>query len=335
MNSVSSLLRRGDAGEDLSANYRRIHFVGIGGVSMSALAEIMRLRGCTVSGSDNSDTPVLRQLADRGITVSVGHRAEQVAGAELVVYTAAVPRDNPELVEAERLGIPAVERAVFLGWILRSYGCPIGVSGTHGKTTCTSMISQILLEAEMDPTILIGGTLPLIGQNFKVGASPYAVYEACEYVDSFLNFVSYLTVILNIDADHLDYFPDLAAIQRSFLAYAKLTLPGGSLIANLDDENLRPVREAFEGPMVTFSMRDSSADLYAVRLPSEDGLPYFEIFFRGTSVGECRLRVPGSHNIMNALAAMAVAALLKVPWDVTLSALSHFEGARRRFEHKG
>ena len=302
---------------------------------MSALAEIMRLRGHHVTGSDNSESDAVRHLRANGVTVYHGHDAGQVEGADLVVYTAAISPDNPELVEAKRKGIPVVERAVFLGWILRCYGCPIGVSGTHGKTTCTSMISQILLEAQLDPTILIGGTLPLIGQNFKVGASPYAVYEACEYVDSFLNFVSYITVILNIDADHLDYFSDLSAIQASFLAYARLTMPGGCLVANADDTNLRPVLQQYEGRRVLFSLQDPSADYFAKLLPSPDGLPVFEIYEKGKIAGECRLHVPGRHNVMNALAASAAARIVDVPWEVILRALSSFEGAKRRFEKKG
>ncbi len=320
---------------DLTERYQHIHFIGIGGVSMSALAEIMRLRGHCVTGSDNSESPAVHHLRDNGVTVYLGHKESQVEGADLVVYTAAISPDNPELLEAKRLGIPVVERAVFLGWILRCYGCPIGVSGTHGKTTCTSMISQILLEAQLDPTILIGGTLPLIGQNFKVGASPYVVYEACEYVDSFLNFVSYITVILNVDADHLDYFEDISAIQASFLAYARLTMPGGCLVANGDDVNLQPVLRQYEGERVLFSMKDQNADYFAKLLPSPDGLPVFEIYERGECVGECRLQVPGRHNVMNALAACAAARIVGISWEVILHALSLFGGAKRRFERKG
>ncbi len=320
---------------DMTAQYQHIHFIGIGGVSMSALAEIMRLRGHKITGSDNSESAAVEHLRKNGVTVYRGHRSDQIKGADLIVYTAAISPDNEELVAAKNYGVPVVERAVFLGWILRCYGCPIGVSGTHGKTTCTSMISQILLEAKLDPTILIGGTLPLIGQNFKVGSSPYVVYEACEYVDSFLNFTSYITVILNVDADHLDYFSGLEAIQASFLAYARLTMPGGCLVANGDDPHMAPILEQYEGRCVLFSMEKPDADYVAKPMPSDDGLPAFEIFEHGQHAGICRLRVPGRHNVMNALAACASARLIGVSWDTILHALSSFEGAKRRFEWKG
>ncbi|MBQ6058949.1 MAG: UDP-N-acetylmuramate--L-alanine ligase [Clostridia bacterium] len=315
--------------------YQQIHFVGIGGVSMSALAEIMHLRGTKVTGSDNSESPAVAHLREIGIPVWHGHRASQVEGADLVVYTAAIPQNNVELAAAREKGIPVVERAVFLGWLLKGYAYPIGVSGTHGKTTCTSMISQILLQAALDPTILIGGTFPLIGGNYQVGSSPYVVYEACEYVDSFLNFTSFVTVILNIEEDHLDYFSGIDAIRSSFLSYARLTLPGGCLIANGDDPNVALLLKEYEGKRLVYSLKDSSADYYARPLPSSGGITSFEIMEAGQSAGTCRLNVPGRHNMMNALAASAAARAVGVSWDVILTALSAFGGAKRRFEAKG
>ncbi|NLT58293.1 MAG: UDP-N-acetylmuramate--L-alanine ligase [Clostridiales bacterium] len=314
--------------------YPAIHFVGIGGVSMSALAEIMRLRGHAVSGSDLVESSATEQLRAAGVRVDIGHRAQQVEGADLVVYTAAVARDNPELAAARAAGIPLMERAPFLGGILQLYGYPIGVSGTHGKTTTTSMISQILLETGADPTVLIGGTLPLIGHNYRIGQSPYIVYEACEYVDSFLHFRSRITVILNIDCDHLDYFSGIAQIRDSFARFADLTLPGGCVVANADDEQVRLALAGHRGEVLTFSVEDPGADVYG-RLLEEGPLTAFEVFEAGVSVGVCRLRVPGLHNVKNALAAIAACRRAGVAFEDLRAPLEGFSGVKRRFEHRG
>ena len=320
---------------DMTAQYQHIHFIGIGGVSMSALAEIMRLRGHKITGSDNSESAAVEHLRKNGVTVYRGHRSDQIKGADLIVYTAAISPDNEELVAAKNYGVPVVERAVFLGWILRCYGCPIGVSGTHGKTTCTSMISQILLEAKLDPTILIGGTLPLIGQNFKVGSSPYVVYEACEYVDSFLNFTSYITVILNVDADRLDFFKDLKDIEHSFHAFADLVPQRGYVIANADDQGARDAVAGLSHPVFTFSLADRTADCYARDVAFFDGCASFDVMIHGELYAHVDLHIPGKHNILNALAAASAAYVLGIPGQAVTLGLEDFHGAGRRFEHKG
>ncbi len=316
------------------SGFDRVHFVGIGGVSMSALACIAKLRGCRVTGSDMQDGPAVEELRQDGITVHVGHAAENVGDATLVVYTAAVKQDNPELAAARAAGIPTIERSAFLGYILSGYAFPIGISGTHGKTTCTSMIAQALIAADVDPTVLIGGTLPLIGHNFRIGRSDKIVYEACEYVDSFLHFRSAVTVILNIEEDHLDYFKDLADIEKSFTAYANLTLPGGAVVANGDSEAVRRALAHHKGDIIWFSLKDPACDYFAVPLEGQ-GCPRFEVYERGVLRGICRLSIPGLHNVANALAAIAACRRINTPYDILLPALSSFGGACRRFEYKG
>lgn len=314
--------------------FDRIHFVGIGGVSMSALACIAKLRGCQVTGSDMQDSEAVLELRRDGIRVFVGHAAENIGDAQLIVYTAAVKQDNPELVAARAAGIPSVERSAFLGYILTGYDFPIGISGTHGKTTCTSMIAQALIAADVDPTVLIGGTLPLIGHNFRIGRSDKIVYEACEYVDSFLHFRSAVTVILNIEEDHLDYFKDLADIEKSFAAYADLTLQGGAVVANGDSEAVRRALAHHKGDIIWFSLKNPACDYYAVPL-SEPGCPKFEVYEHGKLCGVCELSIPGLHNVANALAAIAACRRLHIAYDILLPALSSFGGACRRFEYKG
>jgi len=301
---------------------------------MSALACIAKLRGYRVTGSDMQDSDAVLELRREGIQVFDGHAAENIGDAQLIVYTAAVKQDNPELEAARAAGIPTVERSAFLGYILTGYDFPIGISGTHGKTTCTSMIAQVLIAADVDPTVLIGGTLPLIGHNFRIGRSDKIVYEACEYVDSFLHFRSAVTVILNIEEDHLDYFKDLADIEKSFAAYAELTLPGGAVVANGDSETVRRTLASHKGDIVWFSLKDPGCDYYAVPLEGP-GCPRFEVYERGELQGVCQLSIPGLHNVANALAAIAACRRLPISYDILLPALSSFGGACRRFEYKG
>ncbi len=314
--------------------HRRIHFVGIGGVSMSALAEIMNERGHIVTGSDISSTEVTDYFMSKGVGVMIGHNARNVQECDLVVYTAAVPKDNVELVEAERLGIPIVERATFLGYILQGFECPIGIAGTHGKTTTTSMISQVMLSSNMSPTVLLGGTLPYIGHNYKVGSSPYVVYEACEYVDSFLNFQSRITVLLNVDNDHLEYFKTMDAVKKSFFDFASLTMPGGVVIANKDDKNLVEALDEYHGKIAWMSLVDREAEYYA-DIVSTAGAPSVDFFENGEYLGQITLKVPGEHNVKNALAAVATARYLNVDFNLIKTGLEEFVGAKRRFERKG
>ncbi|MBC8535748.1 UDP-N-acetylmuramate--L-alanine ligase [Feifania hominis] len=309
-----------------------IHFAGIGGVSMSALAEIMLHRGYTVTGSDINDSETVAHLRERGAKVAIGHRAENVAGADLFVYTAAIKKENPEYVYAEEHGIPIMERAVFLGAIMRDYACPIGVAGTHGKTTTTSMLSQILLGAGLDPTVLVGGTLPLIGGNYHIGSHELMVFEACEYVDSFLNFCPKVAIVLNVEADHLDYFKDLEAIKTSFAKFESLCGPDGTVIVNADDPNALETTKGYCGRVITFSTTDPSCDYYAHYDGLKRGFPEFHVTEHGEPLGEVILSVPGRHNVLNALASIAAARLLKLDFSVIRQQLEKFTGANRRFQ---
>jgi len=311
-----------------------IHFVGIGGVSMSALAELMLARGVRVTGSDLIYSEAVARLEGAGALIHIGHDEAYIQGAKLVVHTAAVPANNPEVCAARQAGIPVVERAQFLGAILRLYEKPIGVSGTHGKTTTTSMISQVLLHANLDPTLLIGGVLPLIGHNCRIGSSPYVVYEACEYVDSFFHFCAWVTVILNIDNDHLDYFSDIDHIKRSFATYAGNTLPGGVVVANADDQAVADALRNHRGRVVSFSLKDPKADYYA-EIKIVGSRQRFDVYEDGALLGSCSLRVPGQHNVLNALAAIAACRQIDIPFATISSALLPFGGAKRRFEVKG
>lgn len=316
-----------------SDTIKNIHFVGIGGVSMSALAEIMHLKGYTVTGSDMNRSGMVEHLQRAGIRISVGHAAEHVSGADLVVYTAAISKDNPELLEAERLGIPTVERAVFLGFIMTHYKMPVGISGTHGKTTTTSLLSIVCMEAGLDPTVLVGGTLPAIGGNYRIGSSDLMIFEACEYVDSFLNFCPKMAVILNIEADHLDYFKDIHQIIDSFHRFASICGPDGCVVANFDDANVRRACEALPCKVISFGFGTDAHCRAVIR--DVPGFPVFDCYWDGELLGEVSLSVPGRHNVLNSLSVIAAGLSLGIPFAQIAAGLAKFKGVGRRFEYKG
>jgi len=264
--------------------------------------------------------------------VTIGHRSESVRGAQCVIRTAAVHDDNPEIAAARQAGIPVFERAQAWGAIMRRYPNALCISGTHGKTTTTSMCTHILMTAQADPTVMIGGTLPLIGAGHRVGKGDTILLESCEYCDSFLSFFPTVAVILNVDADHLDYFPDLEAIKRSFRRFARLVPPGGRVIVNADDAN---AMEAVQGLDVFTFGRKAGAECTAVDLREEKGLPVFDIYVHDTFYAHAQLRVYGQHNVSNALAAAAAAYVLGIPGSAVEQGLAGFSGAGRRFEHKG
>ena len=239
--------------DHLLDNIKRIHFIGIGGSGMCPLAEILHSEGFELSGSDANEGETLDRIKSYGIPVHMGHRAENIEGAELIVYTAAVKSDNPELVAAKEQGIPAIERSVMLGIVTRRYNRSIAVAGTHGKTSTTAMLSQLLISSGFDPSAIIGGKLPFIGGNGYVGHSDIIVCEACEYVDTFLELNPYISIITNIDADHLDYFKTLDNIKKSFNKFAHLTT--GLIAYNGDDENALEALEDVTIPMLTFGFR--------------------------------------------------------------------------------
>ena len=311
----------------------RAHLVGIGGVSMSPLAEVLRKTGVEISGSDMNDSATVEHLRSLGISVAIGHRAENVRGADLIIRTAAVHDDNPEIAEAHAQGIPVFERAQAWGSIMRGYKNALCISGTHGKTTTTSMCTHIIMAAQMDPTVMIGGTLPLLGSGYRVGHGDTIILESCEYCNSFLSFFPTVAVILNIEADHLDFFKDLDDVEHSFRAFADLVPENGLIVANRDDANTMHTLEGETRPVLTFGLEEG--DVHAANLTWNHGLPTFDIIYRGEVFTRVDLHVPGEHNVKNALAAAAAAIALAVSPKAVSEGLNAFRGAGRRFEHKG
>ena len=313
-----------------------IYMIGIGGISMSALAEILKKEGFTVTGSDFKESAMTRHLEDVGIPVHIGHRAENIGDVSAVIYTAAIREDNPELMQARTLSVPVVERAVLLGEIMKRYASAIAVSGTHGKTTTTSMLSQVLLSASFDPTILVGGIMPAIGSNLRLGDSPYLVTEACEYSGSFLQFFPKISLILNVEEDHLDYFKDIDDIINCFHAFAEKTPDDGLLIVNGDDENAMKAIEGVCKPILTFSAKDPAADFAATELSfKENGCATFTVLKKGEPFMKASLTVPGMHNVLNALATIAAADFIGISPAHIQKGFDEFTGACRRFEAKG
>lgn len=314
----------------------RIYFIGIGGISMSGLAEILLSEGFTVSGSDRAPSDLTRMLEDRGVNVFYGQKKENLTkDIDLVVYTAAIKSDNPELLAAHKLNIPMLTRAELLGQMMKNYKTPVAVSGTHGKTTTTSMISQILLSAEADPTLSIGGIYRPIGGNIRVGASELFVTEACEYTNSFLSFFPKIGIILNIEEDHLDFFKDLADIRNSFHRFAQLLPADGTLIINGDIERCEELTEGLSCKVITYGL-SSGSDYTASQVTyDESGFPSFILSRQSGGERKFSLRVHGDHNILNALAAIALADLLGLSDEVIHAGLAAFTGTDRRFEYKG
>lgn len=313
-----------------------IHFIGIGGISMSGLAEILLKEHFTVSGSDSRASDLTEQLEAHGARIFIGQRASNIeAGTGLVVYTAAIHEDNPEWKAAKEQGIPMLTRAEFLGQLMDNYAKSIAVSGTHGKTTTTSMIAHILLAADTDPTISVGGKLNAIGGNIRVGNSDVFLTEACEYTNSFLNFHPKYSIILNIEEDHLDFFKDINDIRNSFHRFAGNTSPDGVLILNGAIECPEEITADLKEKIVTFGF--TGTEDYSARDFTYDskGCASFTFLHEGSIRGRVSLNVPGAHNISNALAAIAFATEAGFSEDVIIRGLQAFGGTVRRFEYKG
>mgnify|MGYP005750425855 FL=1 len=313
-----------------------IHFIGIGGISMSGLAEILLKEGFTVSGSDTKESPLTKKLESEGAHIIYGQKAENITpGIGCVVYTAAISRGNPELIEAVAQKIPMLTRAELLGQLMKNYDTPIAVSGTHGKTTTTSMISHILLEADLDPTISVGGILKAIGGNIRVGNSGTFITEACEYTNSFLNFFPKISVILNIEEDHLDFFKDLEDIRHSFRQFTSLLPEDGTLVINGEIKDHQEIYQGLPCRVVTYGP-GADYDYSATDISyDENGHVSFDLLRHGEYADHIVLSVTGDHNVSNALSAIAVADLLDIPMDVTKKGLFSFTGTDRRFEYKG
>ena len=313
---------------------RRAHLVGIGGVSMCPLAEVLRGMGLQVQGSDMTESDTVRHLRSLGIPVAIGHNAENLGDCDLVIRTAAVHDSNPEIAGAVARGIPVYERAQAWGAIMQRYPNALCVSGTHGKTTTTSMCTHIFMAAEADPTVMIGGTLPLLHAGYRVGQGDTIILESCEYCNSFLSFFPTVAVILNVEEDHLDFFKDLHDIQRSFRQFAELVPEAGSVIVNADNASAMEAVAGIAHPIFTFGL-DHPADCTAANLQEVDGRPVFDVMVRGEKYAHVELHVYGHHNVLNALAAASAAYVLGLPGHAVEEGLASFTGAGRRFEHKG
>ena len=310
----------------------RIHMIGIGGSSMSGLAEMLIDQGYTVSGSDRDETYLVHYVREKNAEVFIGHKAENVHGADLVVYSAAIGRDNPERKEAEKLGIPSIERAVLLGQLMEGFPKAVGVCGAHGKTTVTSMLSQMLLENGMDPSIHIGGRLDAVGGSTRVGHSQIFVAEACEYNRSFLHLSPTVAVVLNIDADHLDCYRDIDEIEQTFGQYLALLPENGTAIGNGEDKRILRCFSCLECSTILFGL-SPKLEWHPENLTEDDrGYASFDLYHNQQKTASVRMSVPGIFNVMNGLAAVATAVHLGVEPQKAAETLGRFTGAHRRFE---
>ena len=310
----------------------RIHMIGIGGSSMSGLAEMLIEQGYRVSGSDRDETYLVHFVREKHADVYIGHKASNVHGADLVVYSAAIAADNPERVEAEKLGIPAIERATLLGQLMEGFPKAVGICGAHGKTTVTSMLSQILVENGMDPSIHIGGRLDAVGGSTRIGHSGIFVAEACEYNRSFLKLFPSVAVVLNIDADHLDCYRDIDEIEQTFGQFLGLLPQDGVAVGNGDDPRVCRLLGKLDRRCILFGMGTGNEWHPENLKEDERGYASFDLYHQGTAVASVQMSVPGLFNVMNALAAVSTAAYLGLEPEKACSSLNRFTGAHRRFE---
>lgn len=320
---------------ELLRSSKSIYFIGIGGINMSSLAHIAQKRGFRTAGSDRTKTELTERLSRFGIEINYSHAAENLKGFDAVVYTVAISEDNPEYVEAKRRGIPCISRADFLGYIMSEYPRRIGISGTHGKSTCTSMCAETFIRAGVSPTVLSGAELTLMGGAYTVGDGDDFIFEACEYMDSFLDFYPSVAVILNIDLDHVDYFKSLDQMKRSFTAFAAKTGVDGYAIANIDDQNVRDALAEYSGTLLSFGIDSEDAIYRATDIRCARGRYSFTVTKHGSVLCEVSLSVTGYHNIYDALACAAAADLAGLSPDDISRGLAAFRGAKRRMEFRG
>ena len=314
---------------------KHIYFIGIGGISMSALARILVQKGINVSGSDIKESELTKKLEGEGIEVKYTQVAENITpDIDHVVYTAAISKDNPEFKKAQELNIPLVNRASLLSDIMKGYKYSIGVSGTHGKTSTTSMLSHILIEAKKDPTISVGGMLPLIGGNLKIGKEEFFLTEACEYTNSFLELSPNVEVILNIEADHLDFFKDLDDIRKSFKKFIAKLDDNGILVINEKISNKEELLDGFSGKVYSFGLGKGYVNAKNINYDFE-GKAEFDLYVEDKYMGKIKLSVYGEHNILNALAAIATGMALDISLEDIKRGLEGYGGVHRRFEIKG
>ena len=317
-------------------DYKNIYMVGIGGISMSGIAEILKKWNYNVWGSDWARSGQTDWLENNGIKVNIGQVKENITDEiDLVVYTAAIKQDNPELVRARELGIPTIERGDFLGEITKLFKDTIGIAGTHGKTSTTSMVSYSFLEANLDPSIQVGANLKVLNGNYRVGNSDYFIIEACEYCESYLRFKQRSAIVLNIDDDHLDYFKNIDNIKKSFEKYVSLLPSDGYLVLNRDDERCYDLRNSTKAKVITVG-KDNKADWYYDNVSyDDDGYPTYDAYYKGELKGTISLRVTGLHNVFNSLCCIALCNEYGIDINIIAKALLKYDGASRRLEYKG
>ena len=316
--------------------YKHVHMLGIGGVSMSGIAEILHNWDFNVTGSDASQSEITNKLISNGISVTIGHDFENLKKADAVVYTAAIHESDPEMVLAHELGIPMIERCDFLGELTKAFSDTIGVSGTHGKTTTTSMVSVCFLKAGKDPNIQVGGILKQIDGNYRIGNSDYFIIEACEYVESFLKFRPKAEIILNIDNDHLDYFKTFDNIKNAFVKYVKLLPEDGFLVLNADDKNCLDLAKYTASSYVTYGIENKDANFTADNILFDDnGFAEFDVYKNKAFFEHIKLSVAGLHNVLNALSCISLCDHYGISSSDMKDALVEFTGAHRRLEYKG
>lgn len=313
---------------------KKVHFIGIGGISMSGLAALLLTKGFKVSGSDSKESELTNKLKTEGAEIYIGHNRENLKDVDLVVYTAAIPSDNPEIVEAKDKNITLVDRAEFLGLIMKGHKFNVAVAGTHGKTTCTSMLSHVTLKADLDPTILVGGELDVIDGNFKIGDSEYFLTEACEYKESFLKFYPYIGIILNIDADHLDYYRDLNHIKETFEKFSNIIPEDGYLIGYCEDNNVKEILDKAKCNTVRYGINEGDIRATNIRFDNK-GCATFTVNKDKKDLFEVTLSTTGKHNVLNALSTIAVGLIFNLPYESIIEGLKECKGAHKRFEYKG
>lgn len=320
---------------DLNADKnKKVHFIGIGGVSMSGLAAVLLTKGYKVSGSDAKESDVLNKLREYGAEVYIGHKKENLNNVDLIVYTAAIPESNPELIEAKDKKIELMDRAEFLGYIMKGHKYNVAVAGTHGKTTTTSMLSHITLSADLDPTILVGGDVDAIEGNYKIGESEYFVTEACEYKASFLKFYPYIGIILNIDADHLDYYRDINHIEDTFKKFTDIIPSDGWLVGCAEDNRVLEVINYAKCNTISYGL--TKGDVIAKDISfNNKGCATFTACKNGVDLFTVTLNTTGKHNVLNALASICTSLILDIPKEAIINGLLECKGAHKRFEYKG
>lgn len=318
-------------------NKKHIYMIGIGGISMGGIAKILVNYGYKVSGSDITENDEVKELENLGIKVNIGQVKENITkDIDLVVYTAAISSTNEELLRARELGIETIERGVFLGELTLNFEDCIGIAGTHGKTTTSSMVSCVFLEKGLDPSIQIGANLTQINGNYRVGRSDYFIIEACEYKDSFQNFRQRSAIVTNIDNDHLDYFKNIDNISKSFQKYVSHLREDGVLVLNMDNERCYDLRNYTKASVVTVSKENKEADYIAKNIEFDDrGCPSYDVYKKDTFIARVFLNVRGEHNVLNSLEAYALCAWYGIDTESIVKGLSRFTGASRRMEYKG